>query len=407
MTDKPEWLTEKYAISPYNFIDKLGADSYFPRKVLMYDVTLRDGEQTPGIVLRKDDKVKIAQALNELGVSRIEAGFPITSPEDKQAVKEIAHLGLSAETWVLSRCVKDDIDVALECDVEGVICEISTSALKIKAYGFNEEMVTDRILETITYAKEQGLKAAFFAVDATRTEIDYLKKVYRIATREAHADEVVVVDTLGVALPEAIYYLTRAVKEWVPVPVHIHCHNDFGLATACTLAGVKAGAEYVHSTINGIGEKAGNTDTAEIALSLELLCGVDTGLRLESLCQVSKLVEELSGFKISSNKPVVGENVFRRESGLAVQQLVHYPPAVESFTPELVGGKREIVFGKKSGKYSIKWKLEHMKLEASKEQIAVILNELKSESEKRKRLVSDEELERIIRRVIKTAPQKS
>lgn len=399
MIRKEGWMTDRWFVSPYNLLEEVTEKSLAPSKVEMYDVTLRDGEQTPGVVLRKNEKIEIARALDELGVKKIEAGMPATSSEDKEAVKEIAHLGLSAEIWGFSRCLRRDVDINLDCDVSAIICEISTSDVKMKAYGFSRESVIEKIIDAVSYAKAHGLHVAFFAVDMTRTDLDFLKKAYTVAVQEAGADEAVVVDTIGVALPKVMYYLTRKVKEWVNVPVHIHCHNDFGLATACTIAGVQGGARCVHSTINGIGEKAGNCDTAEIALSLELLCGVETGLKLEKLREVSKLVERLSAFKIASNKPVVGENVFKRESGLAVQQLITHPPAVESFSPELVGGKREIVIGKKSGRHAIEWKLKEMGLSATGEQVKTILEKVKRESERKKGPLTTSELRAIVKEV--------
>jgi methanogen homocitrate synthase len=371
-----------------------------PKRVGLYDCTLRDGEQTPGVVFRKDEKIRIAQALDEVGVPRIEAGLPIVSKEDKEAVREIAHLGLSAEIWGFGRCVKADIDANVDCGVEAIVCEIATSELKQKAYGFEKENVIRRAVEAVSYAKERGVRTAFFAVDMTRSDLDYLKRIYTTVVKEAHADEIVVVDTLGVALPEAMYFLTKTIKELVQVPIHIHCHNDFGLGTACTLAGIKGGAEYAHVSVNGLGEKTGNADLAEVALSLRLLYNMDVGIKFEKLCELSRTVEEISGVNIPPGKPVVGANVFRRESGLAVQQLINYPPSVESYLPELVGGKREIVVGKKSGKHSIEYKLKEMRLTATEDQVEKILQLVKAESEKNKGLVADEQFRTIASKIL-------
>lgn len=371
-----------------------------PKKVGLYDVTLRDGEQTPGVVFRKDEKVEIARALDELGVQRIEAGMPVVSPQDKAAVKEIAHLGLNAEVWGFCRCLKGDIDACLECNVDAVICEIATSNVKLKAYGFDKSSVLKRAIDACKYAKDHGLYVAFFSVDMTRTDLDFLEKIYSSVVNEGHSDEVVVVDTLGTALPEVMYYLTKRVKEWVNVPIHVHCHNDFGLGTACELAAVEAGAEWMHVTVNGLGEKAGNVDIGEAALSLKLLHNVDVGIRYEKMSEISKLVEEISGIEIPPNKPVVGENIFKRESGVVVAQLIKYPPAVESFPPDLVGKKREIVLGKKSGKHSIEWKLEQLGIRATREQIETILSMVKATSEKKKALITDEEFKLIVKQVM-------
>ena len=345
------WLemSERWWVSQYNFIDEIRKSLSLPKKVALYDCTLRDGEQTPGVVFRRDEKVRIARALDEIGVPRIEAGMPVVSAEDKAAVKEIAQLGLGAEIWGFSRCARSDIDANVECGVDGVICEIATSELKQKAYEFDKENVVRKAVEAVSYAKERGVRTAFFAVDMTRSNLDYLRRIYTMAVNEGHADEVVVVDTLGVALPEAMYFLTKKVKDWVNVPIHVHCHNDFGLGTACTLASIRAGAEYAHVSINGLGEKTGNADLAEVALSMHLLYNIDVGIRYEKLCELSRLVEDVSGVKVPPGKPITGTNVFRRESGLAVQQLIKYPPAVESFLPELVGGKEKWSLGRRVG----------------------------------------------------------
>jgi methanogen homocitrate synthase len=393
-------MTKKWWVSQYNFVNDVAKHLSMPRRVALYDCTLRDGEQTPGVVFRRDEKIKIARALDELGVRRIEAGLPVVSPEDKAAVKEIAALGLSAEVWGFGRCVKSDIDANIDCGVDAMICEIATSQLKHRAYGFDKDDVIRKAVEAVSYAKSHGIRTAFFPVDATRADLDYLKRICVSAVKEGHADELVVVDTLGVALPEAIYFLSKKIKGWVNVPLHIHCHNDFGLGTACTLAAIKAGVEYAHVAVNGLGEKTGNADLAEVALSLRLLYDVDVGIKFERLCEVSKLVEDLSGIKVPPGKPVVGVNVFRRESGLAVQQLISYPPAVESFAPELVGGKREIVLGKKSGKYSIEYKLEEMGMKAAEHEVTRILELVKSESERKKALITDDEFKALASGII-------
>lgn len=392
-------MDEKWWISPFNFIDEVKDKRKLPEKVGFYDVTLRDGEQTPGVVFKKDEKIRIAKALDDLGVQRIEAGMPVVSVEDKAAVKAIAHLGLSAEVWGFCRCIKTDVDACLEADVDAIVCEIATSDLKHKAYGLDRQKVLLRAVETLKYAKDHGLHTAFFSVDSTRSDLNFLKEINTAAINEGKADELVVVDTIGVALPEAMYYLTKKFKEWFKVPIHVHCHNDFGLGTACELAAIMAGAEWAHATINGLGEKAGNADLSELALSLYLLYGLDVGLKYERLVAISKLVEELSGVKMPPSKAVVGDNVFRRESGVTVMQLISYPPSVESFVPELVGGKREIVLGKKSGRHSIEWKLKTLGMTVPEDKIETILSKVKTLSESKKALVSDEEFVSIVNEV--------
>jgi len=383
-------------VSQYNFIDEVTRDLHLPPRVGIYDTTLRDGEQVPGLVFRKDEKLKIAQALDELGVERIEVGMPAVSADDKAAAAEIVRLGLSAEIWGFARCLRSDIDACVASDLGSLVCEIATSDLKMKAYGLTKESVLEKIVDAVSYAKAHGLKVAFFDVDMTRTDLDFLKQVYLTAVNDAHADEVVSVDTLGVATPESFYYLTRKVKEWVNVPLHVHCHNEFGLGVATSIAGVKAGAEWIHVAVNGIGEKSGNTDLAEVAMALLLLYNKDVGLKFEKLTSVSKLVQQLSGIEMPVNKPIVGDGVFKRESGLTVLQLTSYPPAVEPYPPELVGARREIVLGKKSGKHSIKWKLNELGISLTDQQTDEVLEKVKARSIEKKGSVSDEEFMTIV-----------
>ncbi|UCD95738.1 MAG: hypothetical protein JSV35_04260 [Candidatus Bathyarchaeota archaeon] len=392
-------MGEKAWVSQFNFIDEIRNQMELPKKVGIYDVTLRDGEQTPGVVFRKTDKLKIACALDELGVQRIEAGMPVVSAEDKAAIREITKAKLTAEIWGFCRCIQADVDACLDVDVDAVVCEIATSPVKWKAYGLKADVVLSRAIETLNYAKDHGLQTAFFSVDLTRTNLDFLKKINSAAVKDGHADELVIVDTLGVAMPEVLHYLTRQFKEWFRVPLHVHCHNDFGLGTAGELAAIKAGAEWAHVTINGLGEKAGNTDLSELALSLLLLYNIDTHLKHDKLVEISKLVEEISGVTLPPYKAIVGDNIFKRESGVTVTQLIRYPPAVESFIPELVGGKRQIVLGKKSGRHSIEWKLESLGLTATAEQVKAIVANVKALSESKRGLVSDEEFQGIVREI--------
>lgn len=385
-------------VGPYNFADEVMRGISLPEKVGIYDTTLRDGEQAPGLVFRKNDKLRIAQALDELGVGRIEAGMPVVSPEDKEVCTELTKLGLQAEIWAMCRCMRTDIDACIESGLESVQIEIPTSDFKMKAYGLTKDIVMERMIDAVTYAKEHGLKVAFFDVDMTRTPLEFLKEMYVAAVKEAHADEVVIVDTLGVALPETIFYLTSKLKEWVRVPIQAHCHNEFGLGTAASLAAIKAGAEWVHVTVNGIGEPPFNTDLSEVAMALLLLYKKDTGLKYEKLVEISKLVQELS-FKMPPNKPIVGQ-VFKRESGLTVMQMNTYPPAIEPFPPWLVGGKREVVIGKKSGRHAIEWKLKELGISATREQIADILKRVKAKSIQKKGPINDEEFRSIAREII-------
>ncbi len=244
----------------------------FPRTTIrFYDTTLRDGEQTVGVVFSPEQKLEIARKLDELGVSRIEAGFPRVSPEDAEAIQLMQKANLKAELWGFSRAVKGDIDELVRLGLRASVVEAPTSDIKLKAYGMTREGVLRRVVDAMAIAKQNGIKTAFFAVDGTRTELDFLKRIY-LAALEAGAAEIVVVDTIGACGPEAVEFLIREVCHWVGpnVPVHFHGHNDFGMATACAVAAVRGGATWIQGTINGMGERAGNADICEIASSAAL-----------------------------------------------------------------------------------------------------------------------------------------
>ncbi|HQA47831.1 MAG TPA: hypothetical protein PK985_04835, partial [Bacillota bacterium] len=263
----------------------------------------------------------------------------------------------------------------------------------------SEEVVLKRIRDAVSAAKQENLYTAFFAVDATRSEPEFLKKAYQTAVKECGADEIVLVDTLGVATPEAMAYLTKLAKSWVDVPVAVHCHNDFGLALACTLACLKEGADCAHVTVNGLGEKSGNADIAELAIALHGLYGIETNLKLDKLYDLSKLVEEISGVPVSPMRPVVGDMVFTRESGLVVAQMLAYPPSVEGYAPEVVGRKRDVSLGKKSGKKSIEYALGQVGVELPEDKIDTLLNEVKVLSTQKKGSVSLEEFKAMALRI--------
>jgi len=380
--------------------DVLG-ETHFPPRLKFYDTTLRDGEQTIGVTWDKEEKLQIAKMLDELGIYRIEAGMPVVSKEDKEAVELILDANLKAEIWGFCRAVRGDIDACLDVGVKHIICEISTSPMKMKAYNFTPEQVLDKTLDCIQYAKSKGLYTAFFAVDATRADLGFLETIYTKAVEEGKADEVVVVDTLGVATPESMFYLTKKLREWVDVPIMTHCHNDFGMATACTLFSVKGGAYCAQITINGLGEKTGNADLAETAIAAKLY-GLKVDIDMKKLQKAARLLEKLTNIPISPLKPVVGENVFKRESGVAVAQLITYPPAVEGYSPEILGRDREILLSKKSGKTSVEYKLEQLKLEASAEQVDEILVAVKELGVKKKGHVNDDEFKVIVANVSKS-----
>ncbi len=385
-------------VSDLNTQQDIMGENHLPQTLKFYDTTLRDGEQTIGVSWDKHDKLKIAKVLDDLGVDRIEAGMPVVSREDKEAVELIVNAGLRAEIWGFCRAIRTDIDACLDVGVKNVLCEITTSDIKMQANGFTREKVLARVVDCLQYAKSKDLYTTFFAVDATRSDVGFLEKVYRTAVEEGGADEVVLVDTLGVATPETMFYLTKRLKEWVNVPVAAHCHNDFGMATACTMASVKAGAESVQVTLNGLGEKTGNADLSEVAIAARLY-GVDVTVDLKKLYPAAAFAAEISGVPLSPMKPVTGPNVFKRESGVAVAQLIVYPPSVEGYSPEVLGREREVLLSKKSGKKSLEYKMKQLDLEASPDQLETILERVKGLGLKKKGVVTEQELIEIVQTV--------
>jgi len=362
----------------------------------LYDTTLRDGEQTVGVVLDPEQKLEIARLLDELGVDRIEAGFPRVSQDDWDAVSLVAGAGLRAEVWGFSRAVPADLEALVELGVVASVIESPISDLKLAAIGVDRDTMLGRITGAMRFAADHGIHAAFFGVDSTRAEPDFYERVYASAV-EAGAREVVVVDTLGIASPEAVADLVGKTVEWVgpDVPVHFHGHNDFGLATASAVAAVRAGARWVHGTINGMGERAGNASLGEVALTLRALYGVDSNLRLDRIRDVSARVRALSGYELEPWKPVTGDTLFRRESGAVASQF-HDPPSIEPYSSALVAADRGIVLGKKSGLDSIRIKAEELGLDVPEERRAELLAQVKELGTRKRGLVTDDEFRELV-----------
>jgi len=371
--------------------------SAFPRtEVRFYDTTLRDGEQTVGVVLSPQQKLEIARKLDELGIGRIEAGFPKVSPEDAEAIQLLQKAKLKAELWGFSRALRGDVEELVRLGLRASVIESPTSDIKLKAYGISRDQILKRVTDAISYAKQNGITIAYFAVDGTRTELEFLRKVY-LAALEAGASEIVVVDTTGACGPEAAELLVREVCRWVgpAIPVHYHGHNDFGMATACAVAAVRGGASWIQGTINGMGERAGNADIGEIALALQCLYNVPVALDLTKVREVSEIVSKAAGYSLEPWKPLVGENLFMRESGAVASQF-HIPEAIEPYSSELVNAHRSIVLGKKSGLDSIDLKCEELSISIPPEQRAALLTAVKKLAIAKRGLLTDKEFREIV-----------
>ena len=391
----------KWWVSPYNFKADVRSQLELPPKVEIHDATLRDGEQTPGVVFSIDDKIKIATKLDEVGVERIEAGMPAVSPQDAEAIKEIAKLGLKSRIFTFARAMKQDIDMALECGAHGVIIEVPIGYPKlVTQFGWTWEDVFKKSKDVINYAKEQGLTAVYFPYDTTRAREEDLTNLCKAITNEAMPDSIGIVDTMGCATPEAIKYMVRWVKDMTGLPIEIHTHNDFGMGVATELAAVTAGAECVHSCGNGLGERTGNAALEELMLGLDLLYGYETGYRLDKLPELGELLSSLSNIAIARNKPVLGSGNFIRESGIGIQYVMEDPLVMFGTHPALTGRNGEVVLGKKSGKASILYKLGELGLgEADDDQVAEMLTRVKQKGIEKRDILDDTEFKTIVSEV--------
>jgi len=358
------------------------------------DVTLRDGEQTPGVAFTTDEKIDIARMLDEIGLEIIEAGFPATSQGEKESVKAIAGLGLDAKICCLSRAVKGDIDAVIDCDADMIGLFIGTSDLhRIYKHRKTQDEIITCAVEALEYAKKHGLIVRFSPEDCTRTDLDFLKRFYR-AGEEAGADYVSVVDTIGIMTPATMKFLVGEVRKTVKLPICVHCHDDLGMAVANTLAAAEAGAKQLHTTTNGIGERAGNAALEEVLMNLRIQYGIDR-YDTTKITELSRMVQKYSGICTAKNKAVIGDHAFAHESGIHIAALLENDRTYEVFSPEMVGGKREFILGKHSGGKALCYMARQLGYTLSEAETNQVLCEIKRLSEM-KRSIRREELRELI-----------
>ncbi|MFQ5878984.1 MAG: LeuA family protein [Dehalococcoidia bacterium] len=404
MTQMEPWKTDKWFVSPWNFLPEVQGEFAFPAQVRIHDVTLRDGEQQAGIEFTTDEKVGIAEKLAEAGVHRIEAGLPAVSQADYEAVKAIARRNLPCEVFAFSRCRVDDVKMAVDCGVKGIVIEIPSSEHIIRyAYKWPVERAVELAIEATRYAKSQGLYVTFFPIDASRAEMTwYLSLIERIAT-EGHMDALALVDTFGVLSSHAVGYFVRRTRERIKKPLETHFHMDFGLGVANTIIALANGAEVVHTTVTGLGERAGNTAMEDTVLSLLMLYGVDTGVKLDKLHELSQWVRQLANHPLPPNREIVGDHLFDVESGIITTWYKnlrdldrHHLTEMFPFLPEAVGQNEvSIVLGKGSGLDSVALWLDKVGLEASEAAMQEILLEVKGKSLDKKGLLTEDEFRRV------------
>jgi len=368
-------------------------------KVRIFDTTLRDGEQTPGVSLTPNDKLEIAKKLDELGVDVIEAGSAITSKGEREGIKLITKEGLNAEICSFVRALPIDIDAALECDVDSVHLVVPTSPIHMKyKLRKTEDEVLETALKAVEYAKDHGLIVELSAEDATRSDVNFLIKLFNEGEKVG-ADRVCVCDTVGVLTPQKSQELFKKIAENVNLPVSVHCHNDFGMATANTCAAILGGAVQCHVTVNGIGERAGNASLEEVVTALKVLYGYETNIKMEKLYEVSRVVSRLMKLPVPPNKAIVGDNAFAHEAGIHVDGLIKNTETYEPIKPEMVGNRRRIILGKHSGRKALKYKLDLMGIEVNEEQLNKIYEKIKEFGDLGK-YISDTDLLAIVREVL-------
>ena len=393
-------LTGLFSATPRDGKWGIALSDDLPDHIRFLDTTLRDGEQTPGVSLTPSKKLQIARKLDQLGVEIIEAGFAAVSDGELKAVKLISSEGLEAEVCSAARGVRSDIDATIEAGVDGVNIIVPTSDLHLEhKLGKTREEVLDMTGEAISYAKDHGLVTELSMEDGSRTERGFLKQVVRRAL-ESGVDRTTLCDTVGILTPVKAYELCSEMRRVFPDAVlGVHCHDDFGLAVANTLAGLSAGADLVHATINGIGERAGNASLEELAVALRVIYGVEIGVRTERLYSTSKLVSRLTGIPVQPNKAIVGANAFSHESGIHTHAVLKKPLTYEPIDPELVGAARSIVAGKHAGSHGLRRTLEEMSFNPSKDEFGEILRQVKGLGDKGKR-VTDADLYAIAQSVM-------
>lgn len=397
------WRTDRWFVSPWNYEPEVTAGLSFPDKIQVHDVTLRDGEQQAGVTFSRDDKIRIAEQLAELGVHRIEAGMPAVSAEDAAAIKDIARRNLGPKIFAFSRCMVEDVKRALDCGVDGIVVEIPSSEHIIQnAYRWPLQKAIDLSIEATLYAKENGLYTVFFPIDASRADINWVISLLEKVATQGHMDALALVDTFGGLSPHAVPYFVHKIKERINKPLETHFHDDFGMGAANTLLALACGAEVMHTTVTALGERAGNTPYEDVVMALLTMYGVDLGLKYEKIYQTSQLVRELAGIPVQPNRSIVGDMIFKVESGIISTWFKNcastMPVELFPFHWELVGQlPAEVVLGKNSGADSVAMHLEKLGHKVDPERIRFILDAVKRKALAKKGLISRRDFEELLR----------
>jgi len=402
------WQTEMWFTSPWNFDADVRAQLAFDPHPRLHDVTLRDGEQQAGVVFTRDDKIRIAEALAETGIHRLEAGMPVVSKSDEQAIRDIVKRLENSGTEVFSfaRCMVEDVKRSLDTGVKGIVMEVPSSIHIIeRAYRWAPAKAIETSIAATRFARDHGLYVVFFPIDFSRAPLEWVLPMLKRVATEGHMDALAIVDTFGGLAPHTVPYLIGRMRQVFPdTPFEVHFHDDFGMGVANTLMAMAAGCRVAHTSVTGIGERAGNCAYEELALALKTMYEVDLGLKTEKFVQVSQLVQRLAGTRLPANRCIVGENLFDIESGIIVSWLrncgVEFPTELTPFRAELVGNTPpRAVLGKGSGIDSIAFFLDQMGIRATQDQMMALLAQVKERSLREKRLLVPEEFAEMVRSI--------
>lgn len=405
MANQP-WKTNDWFVSEWNYADEVRKDFKFAKNIKVHDVTLRDGEQQTGVILSKDEKIRIAEALAEAGVHRIEAGMPIVSPSDKEAITEIVKRNLGPQIFSFARCMKEDVQRAIDTGVSGVVMEIPSSKHMVDlAYRWPMQKAIETSIEATKFAHDNGLEVVFFPIDFSRAEMQWALDLIERVGKEGHMDALVLVDTFGVVSPHAMQYFVRQVKKRINKRLEAHFHQDFGMGVANTIMALAEGVEVMHTTVLGIGERSGNTPMEETVMALLTMYGVDVGLDYTKLTPLANLVQRLTGVVVPTNKPIVGSALYQIESGIIASWFKN---CGEKYATELfpirwsaVGQPpAEVVMGKGSGIDSVNLWLQQLGMQVSEEDALKVTAAVKAHSLKNKRLLTHAEFRDLAKAVL-------
>jgi isopropylmalate/homocitrate/citramalate synthase len=371
----------------HNYITERKLAGRLPEKVTIWDETMRDGEQTPGVAFSPEEKLAIASLLDEMGVPLMDVGIPVVSHEEARGVKLVADAGLDASIIAASRAVRKDVEACVDAGVDEIALFIACSDLHLKyKLHMTREQAKEVAVRETEFAKDHGLRVSFVTEDTFRADLEYVAELYG-ACIGAGATRAVICDTVGVMTPVGIRWFFDQVRSRLPkVQLSFHGHNDFGLAVANSLAAVEAGVEVPHTCVNGLGERSGNASFEEFVMALEALYGYKTGIDVSRMYEVSRLVEKLSGIPVGVNKPVVGYNAFSHESGIHADGVIKHTATYEPIQPERIGRTRQFIYGKHTGSTSVAEKLKSNGVEASQDQVASLVELIKEYSESKSKV---------------------